>query len=57
MAQENISVVLAERPKGEIIPGQTFALKKSPAPTAAELKDGQILVEILYLSVVSISVA
>lgn len=52
MARENVSIVLAERPKDEIIPDQTFNVKKSPAPTPADLKDGQILVETLYLSLV-----
>jgi NADPH-dependent curcumin reductase CurA len=50
MAVENLSIVLAERPTGEIIPGTTFHQKVSPAPTPADLKDGEILVEALYLS-------
>ena len=44
------SVVLAERPKAAIIPGQTFNLKEDPIITEADLKDGQVLVETLYLS-------
>ncbi|KAI8628131.1 hypothetical protein F5Y19DRAFT_476930 [Xylariaceae sp. FL1651] len=50
MARENKTFVLAERPKTEIIPGQTFKLEKGPAPTDDQLKDGEILVEALYLS-------
>lgn len=50
MGRDNLSVVLAERPKAEIIAGQTFNQKTAPAPTSADLKDGEILVEVLYLS-------
>ncbi|KAK2616179.1 hypothetical protein QQS21_000811 [Conoideocrella luteorostrata] len=50
MKQDNLSVVLAERPTGDIIPGQTFNEKKTPIPSPADLKDGEILVENLYLS-------
>jgi NADPH-dependent curcumin reductase CurA len=46
----NLAIHLAKRPTGEIIPGTTFTHKTTPAPTAADLKDGQILVEVLYLS-------
>ncbi|KAJ2902297.1 NADP-dependent leukotriene B4 12-hydroxydehydrogenase [Zalerion maritima] len=46
----NTSLVLAERPKGSIVPGKTFAQKSGPAPTEADLKDGQVLAESLYLS-------
>ena len=44
------SVVLAERPKDEIVPGKTFKLKESVRPSAADLKDGTVLVETIYLS-------
>lgn len=50
MAQQSLSYVLAERPKGDIIPGQTFKAKSEKAPTAEDLKDGQILIETLYLA-------
>ncbi|KAI5923004.1 NAD(P)-binding protein [Camillea tinctor] len=50
MARENHTFVLAERPKTDIIPGQTFRLETAPAPTADQLKDGELLVEVLYLS-------
>ena len=44
------SVVLAQRPKANIIPGETFTLKTNPILTAKDLKDGEVLVEVLYLS-------
>jgi len=44
------SIVLANRPKDLIVPGETFASKTSPVPTESDLKDGQVLVESLYLS-------
>ncbi|ORY68283.1 uncharacterized protein BCR38DRAFT_335663 [Pseudomassariella vexata] len=50
MGRETATFHLAERPKGDIIPGQTFKLEKTAAPTASDLKDGEILVEALYLS-------
>lgn len=50
MSRTNTSVVLAERPKGDIVPGKTFHQKQGPAPRAEDLKDGEILVETLYLS-------
>jgi NADPH-dependent curcumin reductase CurA len=50
MARETISYRLAQRPKGEIVPGETFRQEKTPAPTADDLKDGQVLIEALYLS-------
>lgn len=50
MSRTSTSVVLAERPKGDIIPGKTFHQKQGPAPRAEDLKEGEILVETLYLS-------
>jgi NADPH-dependent curcumin reductase CurA len=50
MARDNLSIHLAERPKGDIIPGTTFSQKRTPIPSPADLKDGEILVEALYLS-------
>lgn len=50
MANENHQVVLAERPKAEIVPGKTFRLETVPLPKEADLKDREILVENLYLS-------
>ncbi|KAG7100568.1 NADPH-dependent curcumin reductase like protein [Verticillium longisporum] len=47
---ESLRVVLAERPKAEIIPGQTFKTEKQPIPREQDLKDGEVLVENIYLS-------
>ncbi|TVY88696.1 putative NADP-dependent oxidoreductase, partial [Lachnellula willkommii] len=44
------TVVLAARPKASIIPNETFSIKSNPIVTEADLQDGQILVETLYLS-------
>lgn len=46
------TVVLAKRPKADIIPGETFQLKTdNPRPTAHDLKDGQVLFQSNYLSI------
>jgi len=51
MAQSTYqSVVLAQRPKALIVPGETFTLKTNPILTEKDMKDGQVLVEALYLS-------
>lgn len=50
MARQNVSYHLAERPKPDLVPGKTFEKRTNPAPTADQLKDGQVLVESLYLS-------
>jgi len=50
MSETSQYVVLAERPTDDIIPGKTFNLKSGPRPTEADLKDGEVLVETLYLS-------
>jgi NADPH-dependent curcumin reductase CurA len=42
-------VVLAKRPKDEIVPG-TFAIQTKPVPKEADLKNGEVLLESLYLS-------
>lgn len=47
---QSLSLVLAERPSGPIIPGQTFHQKRTPIPSASSLQDGQVLLETLYLS-------
>lgn len=44
------SVVLAARPKDNIVPGETFTIKTAQAPTEADLKDGEVLFEANYLS-------
>ncbi|KAL3428327.1 NADP-dependent oxidoreductase YfmJ [Phlyctema vagabunda] len=51
MAQSTYkSVVLAKRPVGEVVPGQTFSIKENPALSEADIKDGQVLIQIQYLS-------
>ncbi|OWO97917.1 hypothetical protein B2J93_4486 [Marssonina coronariae] len=51
MAQSTYSsVVLAQRPKALIVPGETFAVKENPMVSEKDLKDGQVIVETLYLS-------
>ena len=44
------SVVLAERPKGDVQPGKTFKMQTQTKLSRDDLKDGQALVEIIYLS-------
>ncbi len=45
------SVVLAERPKaGPIEVGKTFKLVEKPMFQDSDIKDGELLVEVLYLS-------
>ncbi len=45
------SVVLAQRPKADIVPGETFSMKtNNPIITEKDLKDDEVLVETLYLS-------
>ncbi|KUI59637.1 Putative NADP-dependent oxidoreductase YfmJ [Cytospora mali] len=46
----SVSIVFAKRPTGEIIPGETFRVETTPAPTEADLKDGEVLFEAHYLS-------
>jgi NADPH-dependent curcumin reductase CurA len=47
----NVDIVLAKRPgTGGIALGETFQARAAPVPTAADLQDGQILVEVIYLS-------
>jgi NADPH-dependent curcumin reductase CurA len=51
MAQSSYqSVVLAQRPKSLIVPGETFKLKTNPILTEKDLREDQVLVESLYLS-------
>ncbi|KAL3426007.1 NADP-dependent leukotriene b4 12-hydroxydehydrogenase [Phlyctema vagabunda] len=44
------SVVLAQRPKALIVPGETFTVKENAILTEKDLKDGEVLIETLYLS-------
>ena len=51
MAQSSYhTVVLAKRPEALIVPGETFSLKENPMISEDDVKDGQVLVEALYLS-------
>lgn len=50
MSSKSLSVVLAERPRGPVVPGKTFHQKADPTPSASSLTDGQVLIETLYLS-------
>jgi NADPH-dependent curcumin reductase CurA len=47
----NTSVHLAKRPKENIVPGETFQIRRSPIPRKEDVKDGQALVKVEYLSV------
>jgi NADPH-dependent curcumin reductase CurA len=44
------AVVLAKRPKDNIVPGETFKLVNRPIPKASDLKDGEVIFESIYLS-------
>ena len=48
--QKSLTIVLNERPTGDIIPGQTFREVLVDTPTAADLKDGEVLFLPVYLS-------
>jgi NADPH-dependent curcumin reductase CurA len=50
MARQSLQLELAERPTGDIVPGKTFRQRQVAAPTEADLKDGQLLLECLYVS-------
>ena len=51
MAQSTYqAVALAQRPKATIVPGETFSVKEKPMIAESDLKDGEVLVEVLYLS-------
>lgn len=51
MAQSSYqSVVLAKRPEGLVVPGETFSIKSNPILTESDLKDDEVLIESLYLS-------
>ena len=44
------SIVLASRPKEDIIPGETFETKTQSVPKLSDLKDDEVILETLYLS-------
>ena len=43
-------VVLAKRPKDNIVPNETFKLERKPVPSEASLKDGEVIFESRYMS-------
>ncbi|KAK4161913.1 hypothetical protein QBC43DRAFT_91807 [Cladorrhinum sp. PSN259] len=45
-----LQLVLANRPKGNIIPGETFKILEIPYPAVSDIPSGHVLVEALYLS-------
>lgn len=48
---ENVQVILAERPKGgPIVAGKTFVTRREARPKEEDLKDGEVLLETLYVS-------
>jgi NADPH-dependent curcumin reductase CurA len=47
----NTTIHLAKRPKEAIVPGETFEVRRSPIPKKEDVKDGQVLVKVEYLSV------
>ncbi|KAH6847253.1 hypothetical protein B0I37DRAFT_354021 [Chaetomium sp. MPI-CAGE-AT-0009] len=50
MARQSQQLELVERPTGSIVPGKTFRQRSVAAPTEADLKDGELLLECLYVS-------
>lgn len=50
MSSEHIAIHLQQRPETNIVPGETFAVQKHTTPTSAELQDGDVVFESLYLS-------
>lgn len=49
MASQYLAVTLAKRPTAEIVPGETFTLEKKAVPKESDLKDGQVIIQNLYL--------
>jgi NADPH-dependent curcumin reductase CurA len=47
----NTSIHLAKRPKEAIVPGETFEIRRNGIPRKEEVKDGEALVRVEYLSV------
>jgi len=44
------SVILSSRPNPVIVPGETFTLKTNPMLRPEDLKENEVLVETLYIS-------
>lgn len=51
MATQNLQIILKNRPTGAFSPSEAFTSKVSPAPNPADLEQGQVLTETLYVSV------
>lgn len=51
IADMNTSIHLAKRPKGNIVPGETFEVRQTPIPRKEDVKEGAVLVKAEYLSV------
>lgn len=47
----NTSIHLAKRPTGNIVPGETFEVRRTPIPREEDVQDGTVLVKVEYLSV------
>ena len=47
----NTSIHLVKRPASRIVPGETFEVRRTPIPTREDVKDGEVLVKVEYLSV------
>jgi NADPH-dependent curcumin reductase CurA len=47
----NTSIHLVKRPKENIVPGETFEVRRTPIPRKEDVKDGYTLVRVEYLSV------
>jgi NADPH-dependent curcumin reductase CurA len=46
------SIILAQRPTDNIVPGETFKVKQEgPVPSSGALKDGEVLFRTNYLSI------
>ncbi|KAF3764755.1 NAD(P)-binding protein [Cryphonectria parasitica EP155] len=46
----SLTYVFAKRPTGQIVPGETFRAETTPAPTEADLQEGDVLLETHYIS-------
>lgn len=44
------SIHLAKRPKGDIVPGETFTSKTNEMPQDSSLKPGEVIFQTSYLS-------
>ncbi|KAK5053688.1 hypothetical protein LTR84_001649 [Exophiala bonariae] len=51
MASTFQSVVLHKRPEKEIVLGETFSIITTPKPTKEELKEGEVLIRVKYISI------